>query len=802
MAYIDPVMAGAAEDFYAFETEEERRRRLAREAEANMPTKQTITYDNKTGAQKVKIEGSATNLSQMNPATPTVSAPVAPEDIYGRMIQAESGGRQFGPTGQVLTSPKGALGVGQIMPSTAMQPGYGVTNIFDLAQQRGIAVPSRDTAGAQQLLANEQLNREFGQNYYNAMNQRFGPTGGVAAYNAGPGRVGQNLQANAGQLNTAQLPQETQDYIQRVLGKMPGYVPGQPTGQAAIAQTPAQPAPMAPQAPTALAQEPPGTPRETAPVAPSTLVQEPPVAQPPIMMAGGTTATDVLPTATEQAVSQLNPLANRFLQVQNDPVQLAQLKQDATVPDSYKILAAKQNYDLQRQDVERQREQERLTTDERYLAKVASAKPSEEGSWGKAILFGLLGMQNSAKSELDKLGVGAKWDTYNIDGKDYLVKVRADGLPIEGIDPETGKAIPATIYQQVAGGKRELDIVGGTVVNDRTGEVGRVVTDKRTGRSYVQTDQGRKGLSGFRPQASTGSLADMRTRAIQDINLKLQGKGVEEQMAILRDYNKTLVGQGFPPVQPGEVGIVVPQIGGGAPAPVAGGQPTVPTAPAQPQGQPAPQAQPQGQPSAVAQTGAPVAPGQPRPTMSTLEAQAGAQKKEAEIVAEDVGKVRANLGQIRENADYLTTKIDELVSHPGFKYNVGVADVLGGIPVPFGATVAGLIPGTETSDWKARFEEVKGQQFLQGIQQLKGTGAISDREGAAAERAISRMRASQSETEFKEAAKDFQDIIKRGVDRSLRKAGQQPIYGTPMESESKKDKNKAEPGTKDNPIKL
>ena len=717
MAYIDPMMAGAAEDYYAFETEEERRRRLAAEAEANMPTKQTITYDNKTGAQKVKIEGSATNLSSMNPATPTVAGPVAPQDIYGRMIQAESGGRQFGPGGQVLTSPKGAMGVGQIMPSTAMQPGYGVTNIFDLAQQRGVAVPSRDQAGAQQLLGNEQLNREFGQNYYNAMNQRFGTQGGVAAYNAGPGRVGQNMQANAGQLNTAQLPNETQAYIEKVLGRMPGYVQNQPTGPAAVAQSPAQP-----QAPTALVQEPPGTPTQTGPVAPSTLVQEPPVQQPPVMMAGGTTATDVMPTATEQAVAMLNPNAQRFLGAQTDAVQLAQLKQDPTVPESYKVLAARQNYDLQRQDVERQREQERLTTDERYLAKVASAKPTEEGSWGKAILFGLLGMQNSAKGELDKLGVGAKWDTYNIEGKDYLVKVRADGLPVEGIDPETGKAIPASIYQQVGGaGKRELDIVGGTVVNDKTGEVGRVVTDKRTGRSYVQTDTGRKSMTGFRPQSSMGSLTDQRSRMVQEINLKLVGKSAEEAMAILRPYNQALAGQGLPIIQPSEVGIQAPQISGGAPAPAAVGQPTVPTtptAPTAPQTQPQPQPQPQPQAGApVSQTAAPA--GGARPTMSQLEAQAGAQKKEAEIVAEDVGKIRANLGKIKENADYLTTKIDDLLTDPGFQYNVGVADIKG-VPIPFGSTIAGMFPGTEATDFKALFDEIKGQQFLQGIEQLKG----------------------------------------------------------------------------------
>jgi soluble lytic murein transglycosylase-like protein len=640
MAYIDPMMAGAAEDFYAYETEEERRRRLAAEAEAAMPTKQTITYDNNTGAAKVKIEGSATNLSAANPATPTVSGPVSPDDIYRRMIQAESGGRQFTPQGQVLTSPKGALGVGQVMPATAAQPGYGVTNIFDLAEQRGVAVPSRDIAGAQALLGNEALNREFGQSYFDAMMRRYNNApAAVAAYNAGPGRVGQNLQANAGQLNVNQLPQETQAYLQQVM--------------------PQQPA--------------------------------------PVMMAGGTTATDVLPTTTEQAVNQMNP-TQRFLSAQTDPVQLTQLKQDPNLPAGYKNLAARQNFDLQRQEIEEMRERERLLSDERYLAKVASAKPSEEGSWGKAILFGLLGMENSAKNEATKLGVGAKWDSHNIDGKDYLIKTRADGLPIEGIDPETGKSIPASIYQQVAGGKRELDIVGGTYVNDRTGEVGRVVTDKRTGRSYIQTDNGRKAMTGFRPQASGGTLADMRAKTVQEINLRLQGKTEEEKMAILRPYNEQLAKQGFPPVDPSEVGIRAPQIKepGAAPVPA-----TVPSGPVVPTpvtaGAPAPAAP-------VAPTAPGTAPAAPaataRPTGATLTAQADIAKNAADLLKEE-GEM---IGQIKS----------------GNK----VIDILDNKKTNFGSILQGQIPGEQFVGKMLGTQDARNtQKVMEYVDKVTASGA-------------------------------------------------------------------------------
>jgi hypothetical protein len=272
----------------------------------------------------------------------------------------------------------------------------------------------------------------------------------------------------------------------------------------------------------------------------------------------------------------------------------------------------------------------------------------------------------------------------------------------------------------------------------------------------------------------------------------LQGKTEEEKMAILRPYNQQLVAAGYPAISPQEVGMAAPQIGGAQPAPAA--QPAPPAQPATGAVVPTPV------PAPVAPAIAPAA--GTRPTGPQLAAQEKQEVTSAGVVGEDIGKVKANIGKIKENADYLTTKIDELITDPGFKYNVGVADVLGGIPVPFGSTVAGLFPGTEATDFKARFDEIKGQQFLQGIETLKGSGAISDAEGKAAQKAISRMSLSQSEAEFKKAADDFQGIIKRGVDRSLRKAGLEPLYNIPPASEGKREREKAQPGSRENPIKL
>jgi len=150
------------------------------------------------------------------PGRPNVR-PVAPDEIFQNQLRAESGNRQTDRNGQVITSNKGAMGIAQIMPRTAMQPGYGVPDIFTLAEQRGIPVTDRSEATARQLLANKDLNQDFGQQYSSAMRQRFGDNAGVAGYNMGPGAVEKNMRRNQGQFNIAQAPEETQGYLGKVM---------------------------------------------------------------------------------------------------------------------------------------------------------------------------------------------------------------------------------------------------------------------------------------------------------------------------------------------------------------------------------------------------------------------------------------------------------------------------------------------------------------------------------------------------------------------------------------------------------
>jgi hypothetical protein len=125
----------------------------------------------------------------------------------------------------------------------------------------------------------------------------------------------------------------------------------------------------------------------------------------------------------------------------------------------------------------------------------------------------------------------------------------------------------------------------------------------------------------------------------------------------------------------------------------------------------------------------------------------------------------SNLPKVIDQAKESVKLIDDLVTHPGFELMVGKSNPVG--------ELAAFMPGTDARDFKARFDQIKGKQFLEAFETLKGGGQITEIEGVKATQAISRMERAQSEQEFKNAAKEFQDIITRGVERASMKAGQQ-----------------------------
>lgn len=107
--------------------------------------------------------------------------------------------------------------------------------------------------------------------------------------------------------------------------------------------------------------------------------------------------------------------------------------------------------------------------------------------------------------------------------------------------------------------------------------------------------------------------------------------------------------------------------------------------------------------------------------------------------------------------------VDDLLKAPGMGMAVGKSRLLG----------IQKIPGTEAKDFEVRLDQLKGKQFLQAFESLKGGGQITEVEGKKATEAIARMDAASTEAEFTKAAREFQNVIRQGVERA-KKAGSVP----------------------------
>ncbi len=131
-----------------------------------------------------------------------------PEAWIYRVIQAESGGRTM-LRGRPIMSPKGAMGLMQLMPAT-----YG-----DMASRYGL--------GGDPYLPRDNI--LAGTAYLRLMYERFGFPGMFAAYNCGPERYEAFLQGRQG------LPVETRSYLARITSqRLPraSEAPSQTAGEA------------------------------------------------------------------------------------------------------------------------------------------------------------------------------------------------------------------------------------------------------------------------------------------------------------------------------------------------------------------------------------------------------------------------------------------------------------------------------------------------------------------------------------------------------------------------------------------
>lgn len=173
----------------------------------------------------VRDRGPAFSQPPAGASFPPAQSGPSSDRMLQAIIRQESGGRAD------AVSPVGARGIMQVMPATAMRPGYGMQDIFGYAERMGIPVAARDEATAKQLLMNPELNQAFGKDYYGKMRDAHGgsDTLALASYNAGAGRVQDWLKSigdpRKGGISEAEfvsrIPfKETRDYVTKIMGSL------------------------------------------------------------------------------------------------------------------------------------------------------------------------------------------------------------------------------------------------------------------------------------------------------------------------------------------------------------------------------------------------------------------------------------------------------------------------------------------------------------------------------------------------------------------------------------------------------
>lgn len=165
-------------------------------------------------------------------ATTAGTAPSASrvDTLMRGLFQQESGNRQVDASGKTITSPKGALGVAQIMLATGPEA----------AKLAGLPYDEN------RLKTDRDYNAALGKAYFSKQLQDFGgdERKALAAYNAGPGAM-RTAERKAREAGTPDawlnfLPKETQDYVPGVLGRLPQDAPSAQQLTASVVPTAAQ----------------------------------------------------------------------------------------------------------------------------------------------------------------------------------------------------------------------------------------------------------------------------------------------------------------------------------------------------------------------------------------------------------------------------------------------------------------------------------------------------------------------------------------------------------------------------------
>jgi hypothetical protein len=163
-----------------------------------------------------------------------------------------------------------------------------------------------------------------------------------------------------------------------------------------------------------------------------------------------------------------------------------------------------------------------------------------------------------------------------------------------------------------------------------------------------------------------------------------------------------------------------------------------------------------------------------------LQAKISQAKEYGQTIGKNRATAEAALPGALQTAEEGIRLIDEMVGKPEIKDASGKVIQKGTKPHPgfssyVGATLTPgmrFMEGSDTAGYERYQKQIEGKAFLEAFQNLKGGGSITEKEGEKATQAIMRMNKALNEKEYVKAAREIQDVLRVGMERSRAKAGQ------------------------------
>ncbi len=127
------------------------------------------------------------------------------------------------------------------------------------------------------------------------------------------------------------------------------------------------------------------------------------------------------------------------------------------------------------------------------------------------------------------------------------------------------------------------------------------------------------------------------------------------------------------------------------------------------------------------------------------------------------GKAAFSLPTVMQTGERMLAQIDEVLNDPALG---GVTGVEANVPFT-------VRPGSARVE--SRLKQIQGNTFLTAFESLKGAGAITQQEGAAATEALNRLNSTNmGDKDYVAALNEFKVEVRKLMEIAQQKAGQQP----------------------------